>query len=308
MTTKVSFYIQAKQALGLGHLHRSINLIKKFANTGDSIDIFGEFDETAIEILFRNNFDILLAEPSDGVLIIDAVSINNDFKKKLLKYKKRFLVSPVFDDFKLPTHIFSRSKCIEGKKINYPNQKIIYDPDFSFSSINGLGLRDYINNQNITVGICISASADYFNTEDLLSTCLNSSNVESVKISGSKESPSRLINGKRVISKEFVNNVWDYFSNIDLFISGDGLMIFESMAQAIPTISLYRKDSWNKNKFFYEEEWCFSSDISEFTCKKIQSILSNAKILKKNREKLYEANFSLKENALYNSLNKNYID
>ena len=143
MTEKISFYIQAKQALGLGHLHRSINLIKKFANTGYTIDIFGEFDETAIEILCRNNFDRLLAEPSDGVLIIDAVSINSDFKKKLLKYKKRFLVSPVFDDFKLPTHIFSRSKCIEGKKINYPNQISIYFDFYLYHLFEDMPLTNY---------------------------------------------------------------------------------------------------------------------------------------------------------------------
>ena len=302
----VSFYVQATKASGLGHLHRSISLIKKFKNIGYKVILFGEIDNDAIKILQKKNIDKFLDTPRNGLLIIDAITIELAFKKKLSNYNHIFLVSPIFSDIDFPTHIFSRSTSVLASKHNKKNKKVIYDHNFSFATINGLKRRASINYKKIKVGICISGSIDYCDIENLINVSISTKNVDSVKVLSKFERSKTINNEKNIIFERSVDNIWEYFQDIDVFISGDGLMIFESMAQAIPTLSLFRKSYYNKNKFFYDEGMCLAVDSTYQVDKKVNAFLSDSNMLEKHRNKLFSANFSQKEDVLFNCLKETY--
>jgi hypothetical protein len=304
MSNKISFYIQAKETDGLGHLKRSIGLIKNFQKHGYIVNVLGDFSTQAKKVLASVGLGSARQKSWSRVVIIDATEISIDIKNQLESYDLRLLISPIFNDFQFATHVFSRTEVPRKHKFALENQKVIYDPLFSFTTISNLIRKKSINAQNLKVGICVSGSATYVNLADLLKVCTNSKNVSSVTVLGDLLPSETVINGKLVATGKFVDNLWEHFFDIDFFITGDGLMIFEAMAQAIPTLSLCRAESWNKNAHFYEKNWCSAVNLIDFDSEKIANVLSDSKMLREQGKRLFDANFGTQKDALFNSLLK----
>ena len=304
MSNKISFYIQAKESDGLGHLRRSIGLIKKFEKHDYIVNILGDFSTQAKKVLASVGLDSARQESWGGAVVIDATEISIDIKGQLESYDLRLLISPIFNDFQFATHLFSRTEVQRKHHFYKENQKVIYDPLFSFTTIGNLKRKKSTSSQNLKVGICISGSATYVNLANLLKVCTNSKNVVSVTVLGDLLPSETIINGKPVVTGKFVDNLWEHFCDIDFFITGDGLMIFEAMAQAIPTLSLCRAGSWNKNAHFYEKKWCSAINLIDFGTEKITNVLSDSKMLREQRKRLFDANFGTRKDALFNSLLK----
>ena len=304
MSNKISFYIQAKETDGLGHLKRSIGLIKNFKKHGYIVNVLGDFSTQAKKVLASVGLGSARQESWSRVVIIDATEISIDIKDQLESYDLRLLISPIFNDFQFATHVFSRTEVPRKRNRSEGLQKVIYDPLFSFTTIGNLIRRKSVSSQNLKVGICISGSATYVNLANLLKACARSRNVASLTVLGDQLLSEAVINGKPVVTSKFVDNLWEHFCDIDVFITGDGLMIFEAMAQAIPTISLRRSESWSKNAYFYENNWCSEADLNDVNTEKVTNILSDSIMLREQRKRLFDANFGSQKDALFNRLVK----
>jgi len=302
MSNKISFYIQAKETDGMGHLRRSIGLIKNFKKQGYIVNVLGDFSTQAKKVLASFNLGSSLQESLGGVVVMDATAISVDIKDQLKSYDLRLLISPIFNDFQFATHVFSRTEVPRKHQFSLENQKVVYDPLFSFTTISNLIRKKSVSSQNLKVGICISGSATYGNLANLLKVCTNSTNVSSVTVLGDLLPSETIINGKPVVTGKFVDNLWEHFCDIDFFITGDGLMIFEAMAQAIPTLSLFRAGSWDKNAHFYEKKWCSAVNLIDLGTEKVTNVLSDSKMLREQRKRLFDANFGTQKDALFNSL------
>ena len=218
------------------------------------------------------------------------------------------MISPVFDDYDLPSHIFTRMQPDIEIKLILEKQEIIYDPNFSFSTIKNLKFKENIKCENIKLGICISGSSTYIDLDALLHECTKNENVSSITafVDNIEEnySPSQKICYKQ----KNVEELWDTFHDIDCLITGDGLMIFEALSQGIPVISLYRNGSWKKNSFFYENNLCFAFSIERLNYFDINDILSNKDQLQIMRKNLIDKQYWLKKDYLFETILKKLKD
>ena len=304
MNQKVIFYIQSFKGSGLGHLKRSLNLAKKFKSSGYLVSFCGEISPEARQVIKNENISLSSKEESGEIVIIDATSIDPNLLNKIKRYKYRFLISPVFDDYDLPSHIFTRMQPDKEIKLILEKQEIIYDPNFSFSTTNNLKFKENIKCENIKVGICISGSSTYIDLDGLLHECTKNENVCSITAFVDNIEEKYFLNQKICYKQKDVEELWDTFHDIDCLITGDGLMIFEAMAQGIPVISLYRNGAWKKNSFFYEKNLCFAFSIERLNYSDINDILSNKDQLQIMRKNLIDKQYWLKQDFLFETILK----
>tara|TARA_B100000989_G_scaffold21953_1_gene14423 strand:+ start:6688 stop:7629 length:942 start_codon:yes stop_codon:yes gene_type:complete len=302
MNQLIIFYIQGSEKNGLGHVKRSINLAIKLKEFGYKIIFSGEFSRQALNILKKEEISSSLQSFDKEIIVIDAISIKPEFLNDVKAFKYRILISPIFEDYGLPSHILSRSSVKKNIKSSCANQEIIYNPGFSFSTVTNFRLKKSFRSENIKIGICISGSSSYFNLDFLLEECTKNKNVSSVIAIASEEDQIKFKDKKIILQQNNEQELWKVLDDIDLLISGDGLMIFEAMSLGIPAISLYRTGSWDKNSYFYEQDFCVALPVTNLCSGSISDILYDRKRLEKIRANLKEANFISKKDLLFKSL------
>lgn len=157
-----------------------------------------------------------------------------------MDYKKRIFISPMSRNFSLATHILTRLQ-IENKF----NKRLIYDNEFSFQTSAHLSRRTLSYNK-IVIGICLSVSKENTLFTHVIDSLVSLDIVKFVYLVGYD---TKLVNSKLEVI-DYRTDLWRYLDNINLFITGDGLMAYESFYQSIPTIIYSNKKSKiGSNKF-----------------------------------------------------------
>ena len=107
--------------------------------------------------------------------------------------------------------MFSRTETNNNQQFAVGKHNFIYDPYFSFTTIDGIKRRSSISSKNLKIGICISGSSTYANINDLINICTSSTNVASVVVHGDLKKSEIIINKKPVTINGLTDNIWEGF-------------------------------------------------------------------------------------------------
>lgn len=280
----IVFYICAGKQYGLGHIFRSNRIGLFLEENGYSFSVFGNFFDNTRQYSISKNECIL-----GDILIVDAVTIFDKDINFILNFKKRLLISPVFDKYSLITDIFtSEIKCPNNVKL----QSTFFDQSFSFLGLNNDVSFKPLSDSNYVVGVCISGSLNKNYLYELLNHICIDSNISVVKLIN-KDYISNV--PRKVFQFEgYTDNIWSFFDDIDIFITGDGIMLYESIIRGHPTISIRREKYSYKIKHLIKNNLIFSClENDKMLPQKVAKIISSKNKLK--NIKIYLKNYNIME-------------
>ena len=292
---RILIYLHAGDLHGMGHFRRS-KLVGEFLRYhGYEVTFTGELNDYCVNQL-APHFKLSETCMIDGDdVIVDSLYICQDFEEKLTSANNVIAISPMLHYNKYITHICARSPIMDTKNIS--NKEIYLDPYFAFWGCLIEERKFSYGNKKLDVGICISGSNQYFDVSNLVENLINSDRVGKISLFADPTYIKYAASSKVSVETNFRHDIWDFFKNIDMFITGDGLMIYEAVARNLPTISVSRCDHSHKNKFFSnrlfveipESDWntqhCLENMFDTELWNRIQKNIYAAE-LKINRDKL----------------------
>ena len=252
----MAFYIQAGLKPGFGHLQRSAAVAKALEALGFKLHFILATDESGEIRAQQLGMQSQIGLPNNAV-IIDAATIPEHDMKFLLSFQHRILISPVCDKIEMMTLILTRSKFIESTSNDKLQIPIIENSDFFFTTTNSLQKRS-LDFGKISVGICLSGGTLAFSAQDLVCTLAENTSVAAIYLLDRQEIEVRTAVRMKVHQIAFSRAPWDFLSEINVFVGGDGLLISEAVAQGIPSFSLTSSINMFKNKHL-EELRCVKS-------------------------------------------------
>lgn len=291
----VLIYINAGNQHGMGHFTRSHKLGLFLKQNGHTV-LFSGSISSYCQTIIKRDFQIVDYGPSNiDVCIIDAITISDDFDAYIGDKDTVILISPTSDFQHKVSHICSRAPLSE--ETYKKNVEVCIDPYFSFWGCGNFRKPNYKVHEKINLGICISGSHQYVDVSKLVSLLSAQQNVGDIKVlsPGSKFS---FNDCQKVTFKEsFSDKVWDFFSDIDVFVTGDGITLYEAITMGLPTISLTREGNVNKNAFF-ESDLFFAVYENEWYGPRLVDIILNKDALKSLKISIEKSNISQKHENL----------
>jgi len=250
------FYIQASAYCGMGHLARSAALIGSLEALGiESLAVL-RVDEQARALAHNKGLTARETElqddtPAAARIVIDAVHVPDEDASNLMKSPQRILISPVCDRADIATHALLRSVPEGLRNRLSPDCLLYHDDRFAYATAAGLSPRVIDHNGRLVVGICLSGGSHQPALGALLSATLAAPGVEAVYIIHPR-APETIGSDAAVYHKFFCDEPWTFLAPINVFVGGDGVMIAEAVAQALPCLSVTRSGAPAKNRALVE--------------------------------------------------------
>ena len=291
----VLIYINAGGPHGMGHFVRSAAIAEFLKLRGHQIYFTGEINEQCISVL-RSKFNIF--NPNEiqvSLIIIDATTVSVHFKKELNSKEKVILISPVLDFYEHITHICSRSPLINPPKIE--NNNIHIDPYFAFWGCGPFLKPNFKAKEKFNIGICISGSEQYVDLAKLVTQLSSLSQINVIKLISPETNLIIPSNTKRVIKSNLRNDLWKFFEDIDIFITGDGITLYEAISKGLPSFSFQRDGQNQKNAYFANHLFLQIPQIDWYT-NKILDQISDRHLLHKIKSNIENANIPERSNNL----------
>lgn len=291
MPKKILFIIQASKSVGLGHLFRSKAIIEYCTSKGLDCEVIPIFDQYAQNI--ANNFNLKLislkeADPASA-LVIDAVSLPEEMTMKLIKFNNRVLISPVFNSPLIPTNILLRDKMGFFKNDIFSSfTEVKIDPSYGFvtTKISDPGKR--FDFSFLDVGICLSGGDSSESIEKSLIEKLQYLDiVRSIKLISRNHLDTPNYNQKVTITN-FSKDPWHYFKDINLFIGGEGMMIYEAISRCVPPVSIINSSNRGKNDILLKGNLCFDILRDELLSNKLEKFLSKIDLIENLQDSISE--------------------
>lgn len=261
------FYIQASADSGMGHLARSASLIGSLEALGIESRVVLRVDEQGralaqIKGLTTRETELQGDTPAAARIVIDAVHVPDEDARNLLQSPQRILISPVCDRADIATHALLRSVPEDLRNRLAPDCLLARDDRFAYATAAGLSPRAIDHDGRLVVGICLSGGADQPEIGALLPATLAAPGVEAVYIIHPRL-PETNGSDAVVYHRVFCDDPWTFLAPINVFVGGDGVMIAEAVAQAVPCLSVTRPEASAKNRGLVEAgcvEACPSDD------------------------------------------------
>lgn len=295
----VLIYINVGGPHGIGHFTRSYKIAEQLeANgytpyfTGSIADEFKPAISSRFKLFHKNinNFDNI---------VIDAISISEKFKSAILKKNKVILISPISCSYDYATHLCLREPLSVSEKVN--NKKLFIDPYFAFSGCETKSKASFRIKNKYNLGICISGSEQYVDIAKLLSGLLRKKCFESIKVVSNDNHIPAGQYAELIISKRFVKDIWKFFENIDVFITGDGKMLYEAISRYIPTLSYCRDAHSTKNKYFADQLF-INVEQKDWYEDEVFDAITDVKLMRTIIENISHANIDQKIQNLGNTV------
>jgi len=243
--SELAFYIQVGSVAGLGHLTRSSAVAEALKQLGFELKFVLETDEFG-----RNEAESFGIAPGDATVfdcvIIDAALIPEGDAQYLQRFKHRILISPVCDRADIATEVMVRATSDKLKSVLPSTTAVIENPSFSYTTTRNLQPR-VLNFDQIRVGICLSGGEAPLDVNELVTVISEISAVSEIYVLHYQAIDLNSRNGILIVQELYDRKPWTFFSEINVFIGSDGLMISEAAAQGIPSISLTTQDALFKN-------------------------------------------------------------
>ena len=237
----VDIFFQASLISGVGHLMRCSRLIKELEYLNIQIgNIFFNGDEHGREL--AKNIGLIISDEFSSndheVIIVDCMELSNDVSKYISLYKKRILISPVNNKPEMFNYIAIPNVPNEYKLKASQDTIIITEPSFVFAGIKHININALSFN-DINIGICLGGGYLDFEYGNLLEGVAINPAVKSIKIITKKKNVGfNFQTNPKIHIIESANDPWSFFSNVNVFIGGQGVMLAESASRAIPTFSI----------------------------------------------------------------------
>lgn len=243
----VRFHVQAGTRVGMGHIARSAALMAGMRSLGIACDL--SLDADAPGIAFARARGLTPNAGPDrpcAALIIDALDLPGPVRAAAAGVCPRILVSPVCADADIATHVALRDMPPDLAGQLAPTARVVTDPDFAFVTAQGLTRRacDY---DSLHIGLCLSGGVDRLALDPLVDSLLAAPDVARLTVIDPRRPAQAETPGGRVRHVAPGPDPWYDLSGINLFIGGDGVMLAEAVAQAIPAISLTTAQRAPKN-------------------------------------------------------------
>jgi hypothetical protein len=264
----------------MGHLFRSASVAQAIRRYGIEPVFLLRGDARAIEL--AKSLGLTMGSHEHGrPMVIDATTVSPEDAELAMTADPRVLISPVFDRPDLLSHVLVRSVPVLLRKSLGPTVEVIERPEYAFATAHGLVRRDLRFNA-LRVGICLSGGNDppYLDRLIRVVSCLPTV-AETRVIRHDPVEPQSLDARCRADVRErgFTTSPWSYFSRINLFVGGHGVMVAEAIAQGIPTISVGPPECTGKNEFLAETGALVAVDDDFATNPTLVEVLSDPKQL-----------------------------
>lgn len=236
-TQRIAFHIQASANVGMGHLARSAAVLKGLAEHGIDADVHFDVDASGQAIATSRGLVPGRLPSPPAAIIIDATSLPPSVRLRAAKFSPRILISPVFEHPEIPTHVLVRDANGPLRDRLADSTEVITDPDFAF--VTAVELRPaHHEYERLIVGICLSGGVATQDVESLVRVVASCQRVKEVRVIDRQMPPGTRASHTPITHVATTPQPWEFFHGVNLFVGGDGIMVAEAIAQAIPTISL----------------------------------------------------------------------
>ncbi len=298
----LNFLVQISQNIGVGHLTRSAavtsNLIKQGLNVQLTLisDSYGRKVAKTLGIPFSESLP-----DSTGLVVVDAIEINEVEAAWVSLHHLRLIISPVFNRFDLATHVIVRDLPKSMKELVPDSVDLVVDDSYAFVTSQEVEpvRRSY---SELLVGICLTGGTDFINLEPLLEELVSVEGLKEVRLISNNHP--RLPNRCDISFSRsgFVNNPWEYMQPINFFVGGEGVMISESVARGIPAVSLLLNRKTNKNRNLIESGAVKIIDREPLDVKALSRLLSDSSALETMHQQAMKFALLRKQNSLPNKI------
>ncbi|MCL1630291.1 hypothetical protein M3N55_16380 [Roseibaca sp. V10] len=243
----VLFHVQAGARVGMGHLARSSALMAGLQAKGVACRLSLDADAAGHSFAQERGLDATatLDDPC-AALVIDALALPATTRDAAGHIFPRLLISPVCADADIATHVMLRDMPPGLAGQLAPNTQVLTNPDFAFVTAQGLARRA-LGFEDLRIGLCLSGGVDAMALDPLVKMLAGLPHVTRLTVIDTRRPVRADDPDGRVVHLKPGPAPWHGLRDINLFIGGDGVMLAEAIAQAIPAISLTTADRLPKN-------------------------------------------------------------
>jgi len=243
----VLFHVQAGASVGMGHLARSAALMAGLEGEGVTCRLSLDADAAGQAFAKARGLaaTATLGDPC-AALVVDALDLPSATRDAAQHVFPRILISPVCADADVATHVLLRDMPpgLAGQLAK--DTRVLTDPDFAFVTAQGLVRRERIYDR-LRIGLCLSGGVDRTALDPLVDCLLAAPEVAQLTVIDPRRPLRADDTDGRVVHVAPGAAPWGALQDINLFIGGDGVMLAEAIAQAIPALSLTTADRLPKN-------------------------------------------------------------
>ena len=247
----VDFYVQATRDAGMGHLSRAGSVAKQLASAGLSCLMFLDADECGSRFARTHGFPVSAEfRATAEIVVIDALDVSDAMAEVLAGYQTRVLISPSFYRANLATHVLIREAPRALLDSLEPGTHLEIDPRFAFATAQGARMIEG-QFERLRVGLCLSGGRGTLEGP-LLRCLLREDEVEQVTTIADIDVSEAEPYGARLRHTNFAIDPWAFLAGTNVFVAGDGVMVSEAVARAIPTFSVTSRERLHKNAALVE--------------------------------------------------------
>ena len=258
----------------MGHLSRAGALVAQLDDLGFACRIAADTDEHGRRFARRHHLAVCgkLRREAD-VVIIDAVDCPAATARALHVYPTRILISPSLHRADLATHVLVRDAPQKLVASLDSGAHLEVDPRFAFTTARGFSVLvdDFTD---IRVGLCLTAGTGS-TAAPILACLLAEPGVARIAAIGDFAAPGAERLHPRLRHTSFTDDPWRFLEGSNVFVGGDGVMVGEAVAQALPTFSITTRNRLEKNRTLIESgaiEPVLSEDLD---CQRLQRRLTD---------------------------------
>lgn len=242
----IDVYVQARADTGMGHLARVGALVAQLQSRGFACQVFADADEMGHRFARGHNLTVSdRVRRRADVVLIDALDVPASIASTLGTYPTRILTSPNFCQAELATHVLVRG--LSDRLLQSLSPTAYLDVDLRFAFTTALGANSIANDFTaLQLGVCLTAGA-IDGAEPILECLLAEPKIAGITMIGDISLARFESYGPRLRHTRFTNDPWLFLEGINVFVGGDGLMVGEAVARAIPTFSLTTRTRLEKN-------------------------------------------------------------
>jgi spore coat polysaccharide biosynthesis predicted glycosyltransferase SpsG len=239
-------YVQGGRDLGLGHVVRVSTIVRLLKTDGYNVEILFDGDDFGLSQLNAMGLEVSTIEDVMSLkkidaLVLDAVSISQEYLRVMDKCSRRILLSPVFNRPELITEAYLRfppkgalrstsSVSRSYSVVREQTDDLVYKESnkLSIGIVMSGGKSSYMSD---VVGVVKSANRKHhvFHSLKIAIGAYSFSHIEEyLSAEKSLDLNVYLLQGK--------NNILKAMLPIDLLIAGDGVIVDEACFSGIPTI------------------------------------------------------------------------
>lgn len=243
----IDFYVQATAEIGMGHLSRASALAEQLEKLGFACRITVDADEHGRGFAWSHSIVIASDFRRDSdIVVIDAVNLPAARARTISAYTTRILTSPSFRQADIATHVLVRDAPQRLVESLDSAAHLEVDPRFAFATAHGVETLagDFTD---IRVGLCLTAGAASA-AEPILACLLAEAGIPQIAAIGDIVLPTAVSHGTRLRHARFAVDPWHFLEGSNVFVGGDGVMVSEAVARALPTFSVTTRTRLEKNR------------------------------------------------------------